>query len=284
MKKRIFNIVVLLNLILCINAQNKTNNIKLIDCLRTRLAQVDLNKLGIDYVDSSTYNSFNFIDFVPSKNIQLERETFNYFLSEGAFNKVSRREPDYKYQNFDILFKDNNGLIIGFIWFSNNNGVDGNYLNGIILSDKSNKTTYFLYIKNLITEEYQLADTNIKHDIPPAPADLKRKLKINREIKSEDIVFIIRLDENLNPLSRLNFYNGKLFSFSEVVKENEYKEFIWFYDTEETETISHLTLKQLSAITKRGSAISNIILSGTIYPDCVDENAPFWLRLSSKYK
>ena len=270
-------------IILCfeLNAQIDNNNLLFWESIDNRISDLkfviakkplkESSNTGLGINEIGNLNSFSFknsfiysnmlFDSVTSINDSINSRSFYIFKNEGVI--------------FDL------GIILSY---STDSWLDfsTNLFGLLIVFDRNSNFIYILHIKDLFKMEMYANDYD--KEIPPAPQDMGHRIyTVNTQLKASDLLFIVSIDKELEPLSRLNFCNGQLVSFSEIIKDEDYSEKIEIYPCSNGENIMNITFGTLERILNYGSQNDcNCKMAGTMEKDNVSK--PYWIGLSRRYK
>mgnify|MGYP001261924281 CR=1 FL=1 len=150
-----------------------------------------------------------------------------------------------------------------------------------MLFDSKSNERYIIAINSLFETDYIVTKELL---VPPAPEDIEIvNYKVNSKLNSSNIYSVVKVNEKLEAISRLDFCNDRLIAFSEISQSEPKVETIEIYPCSETEKFTTIDFFQLKYLLLRGTGIET---------DCeirinkllIRENyKPYWLELSRNY-
>jgi len=197
----------------------------------------------------------------------------------------SIRDTIFELNNYDIFIIHSDWLEIGLILqyltdkTFNNFGV---YIdNRILLKDKKSNEKYIIAIESLFETIY-IPKKGLH--IPPSPDDIViSEYKVNPELKSSDIYSVVKVNEKLEAISRLDFCNDRLISFLEISQSEPKVETIEIYPCGETENFTTIDFFQLKYLLLRGTSNATDCGIRINKRPIKVNNRPYWLELSRNY-
>ena len=229
-------------------------------------------------------NSF-FGKYLTTK-ISSNKESFYLKFDSVEYSmEYSIRDTVFVSNNYDIFFMESGDKKIGFVLhysMDENFANFGAYLLDIILLyDTKSKERYFIAIDSLF-ESVEIPKKGLL--IPPSPDDIAIiEFKINPTLKSSNVYSIVKINEELEALSRLDFCNDRLISFSEILQSEPKVETIEIYSCHETEIFKTIDFFQLKYLLLRGTGNETDCTIRINKRPISENNKPYWLGLSRNY-
>lgn len=259
---------------------------------------IDEDNLLWDYLSNSLKDIHISVYDTLSEKDREDLFVGNYLTCEKSINKksfylkfdnlkytidYSIRDTAFVYNNYDIFFIESGALKIGLIlsYFTDENNIcyGAYFLNRILLIDSKSYERYIIAIESLFESVYIPKKGLL---IPPSPDDIEKvEYRINPELKSSNVYSVVKVNEKLEAISRLNFCNDMLISFSEIKQSTPKVETIEIYSCNETELFESISFVQLKRLLQYGTLketdcsirIKNIKVT----------NKPYWVTLSRSY-
>lgn len=272
--KKIISITLLINFLM----YNNIDDSKIFSKLFSQaIKAIDLEAIEDNYSDSVCVSNFDFLTFKKGEEISdLDSRTVYklYFNSKSKLKKISKRSKFKEYQNFDIyLFYTSHQYIIGIIDFQKT-GMERIFVDGFFLFDSQNHSAMFIRMTKLFSSIDMIDDMG----------NTKTVCYLNSCVSTDNIYAVFKVNENLNSLTRLNFSQNYLVSYSEIVNNNdEVLEEIYVYDTRKISFgLRDIKIDDFERILQIG-VNTDVLIVATVKPDCV-QGEPLWLFPSIKYK
>jgi len=251
---------------------------------------LDKNLKGIHFsicdtlTEKEKSNSF-FGKYLTTKKSSNKESFYLKFGSVEFSLEYSIRDTVFISNNYDIFSTESGDKKLGFVLrysMDENFANFGAYLLDIImLYDTKSKERYFINIDSLF-ESIEIPKKG--HLILPSPDDItKIEFRINPSLKSSNVYSIVKVNEELEAISRLDFCNDRLISFSRILQSEPNVETIEIYPCNEAEIFKTIDFFQLKYLLLRGTGNETDCTIRINKRPIKENNKPYWLGLSRNY-
>jgi hypothetical protein len=164
--------------------------------------------VGMDFSDSSVYGSFDFEEFQPKNDTTNKEDSYVVYYKRDKIVGIKHLINGVQDYLLSVHHSDRYIYYTAFVFktFERKFGV---MAEGVFVYDKKYKTNLFFKIDHraIYPPIYEVNRNTV--------IDLKENVKVN------DVLIVFKLDKNLDVVSRINYFNCELVSFSFVHKELE---------------------------------------------------------------
>jgi hypothetical protein len=262
---------------------NRAINLINIDEINQDIKALDLEETNMQYkkftgVANFNFNSLEITNEKPINNAKIKYKLF--YDQDKKIKKISQLDILTNKNVLDyFLFYDSN-FIIGVPFLYNNskslekNKPLGYLIDAIIIFDTIHSKTTLITINNL----FSLIRVEIEIEkLEYYNYELVSTISIN------DVQRIFQLNENMEPVTRLNVEDTSILSFSEVKNvNNEVFEIIYVFNTKNNIGIDKMNNQLLSRFLYSGFDFQ-FSIKATVKPE-IQEDFPLWVYPSILYK